>query len=367
MKYIAIAIALVILTSACTTGNVVHEETIQIGVMAPLTGEAAIYGEEMRKGIQLAYAEIPDGRINGKKVQLIWGDSKCDPKEGALVAKKLLAVDKVDLLLSTECSGPSISAAPIAEEQEKILFVAVSTSPDLATFTKTTYKAAPLDNFQGEDLATTLYNRGIRQIALLQVKNAWGEGVSKKLTESFINKGGEIILKEEFSEGEADFRSSLVKIDAASPDAVVMLATSFGYSNILRQMEELHIKLPVFSADTFKDEEIITAAGGTAEGVIFTAFPELTHEEAIRFIATFEETYGTTPGIYADYSYDGMKIIAKVIAEAGTVETESLMKALNKIEHHGATGLTQFSQPEKIVETKHFATFIVKDGAFVQI
>lgn len=350
---------IIVLLPACQGG----EDAVVVGVMAPLTGDAAIYGEEIQKGIRLAY-DLLGGTAGGRNIKIIWEDDKCSPQDGAIAANKLINVDDVDVILAASCSPPVLSAAPLAEESETIMVVPVATSPDLASFTSYVYKTAPLDTFQGADIARIVSEEGHGSVALLRAETAWASGVARVFEQEFE---GEVAVEETFEQGQGDFRSSLLKVRGQNPDAIVILAYAFEYSGILRQMEELGMDVPVFAGDTFKDVQIIEAAGGAAEGVSFVAFPEFTALEAIQFRQAFQEKYGGPPGLYADYAYDGFMVVAQAVASAESSDPEDIAASLDGLRYVGATGVTQFDPMDKTVRSKRFASYVVVGGEFVAL
>ena len=104
----------------------------KVGVILPLTGDAASYGEVMRNIYQLAIKEVNDaGGVNGNKIELIIEDGKCDGTGGASAAQKLVNVDKVKVILGGFCSSESLAAVPIVESAKVALFSSGSSNPGL--------------------------------------------------------------------------------------------------------------------------------------------------------------------------------------------------------------------------------------------
>src|SRR4051795_1566954 len=97
-KMIAIAIALILLLSACDTGpqaprpTPVFDGTIKVGVAAPYTGDTADGGIQIWQGAQLAADQVnASGGILGKKVEIVPADDAADPKRAITVAKTLVS------------------------------------------------------------------------------------------------------------------------------------------------------------------------------------------------------------------------------------------------------------------------------------
>src|SRR3989344_8626278 len=89
----------------------------KIGVMLPLTGDGAAYGLPIRKSLQIAVDEInANGGVNGKKLEPVYQDSKCNPKDGNAAAQTLINIDKVKVIIGGICSGETLGAASLAND-----------------------------------------------------------------------------------------------------------------------------------------------------------------------------------------------------------------------------------------------------------
>ena len=104
---------------------------IKIGVVGPITGQYAAFGEQMVKGANMAVDEInAAGGVDGKKLELITGDDACDPKQATAVANKMVS-DKVVFVAGHFCSGSSIPASDIYKEGKILQITPASTNPKL--------------------------------------------------------------------------------------------------------------------------------------------------------------------------------------------------------------------------------------------
>ena len=89
---------------------------IKIGSAGPMTGSNAAFGEQLRRGAQMAVEDInAAGGVTGKKLELVIGDDACDPKQATAVANKMVS-DKVAFVAGHFCSGSSIPASDIYKE-----------------------------------------------------------------------------------------------------------------------------------------------------------------------------------------------------------------------------------------------------------
>src|SRR6266404_612420 len=152
------------------TGNQVASDSYKVGVLLPLTGDAATYGEGGRNIFQMATDEINgSGGVNGKKLELIIEDSKCNGQDASNAMQKLVSVDKVQIVLGGFCSGETLAAEPIAESNKVALFSPGSSSPKLTNIGKYFSRDYPSDASQGSVLADVAYNKNSwKKVAILQ-------------------------------------------------------------------------------------------------------------------------------------------------------------------------------------------------------
>ena len=101
--------------------------------MESATGPGETYGTVAIQAKQLAVDEInAAGGINGRMLELIVEDSKCNAQDAITAYNKLTDVDGVKIILGTSCSGAMLGAAPQAERDGVVLFSGLATNPDIA-------------------------------------------------------------------------------------------------------------------------------------------------------------------------------------------------------------------------------------------
>src|SRR3989338_508239 len=105
-------------------------EPINIGVMLPLSGEAAVMGTPGQRVLQIALKEINDaGGVNGRPLAFKTEDSGCDSDPANKAINKLISVDKVGVVIGLYCSSEVLTAAPVAEQNKVVLLSAGASSP----------------------------------------------------------------------------------------------------------------------------------------------------------------------------------------------------------------------------------------------
>ncbi len=329
---------------------------VKIGFMAPLSGDAASYGESIQKGVILAYEDM--GLDN---VEIIYEDSKCNGKDAVSVINKLISVDKVSAIVGEVCSGATLAIAPIAEKNKVVLISPASTSPKISSAGDYIFRVVPSDALQGKFGADLVYKKGYRKLAILYSNEDYGVGFEKVLRENFEKLGGKVVASEAFNTDAVDVKTQITKIKSANPDAVYIISNVPSLSvSALKELKRLGVDAAVFASEGLKSEDIIKSAGDSAEGLIISSVSAGTKD----FAEKFKKKFGEEPGPFAAQAYDAFKALAIVIKE-GAQTGEEIKNALYNLEFSGASGSISFDENGDVAG--NYDLYQVKDGKFVKL
>lgn len=359
---LALAIVLIVTQTKKEPG------VIKIGVIIPLTGSSAKYGEDIKRGYDLAVEEINEkGGITGRKIKLIYEDDEGKPEKAVAAAQKLIQKEKVIAILGALWSSPTLAVAPIAEKAKVILLSSGSSSPKITYAGDYIFRNEISDAYGAEQSAILYFNAGFKKIAIIYVNNDYGIGVRDVTIQSYKKLGGEVTTAEAFEQDEKDFRTQLLKIKRTNPDAILIVSYKEAIL-ILKQMKELGIKKQILGTPLFEDLEIIEKAGELAEGAIYTyygTFDSKSEDKKIKeFVRKFKGKYGVEPEYYAPIGYDAVKILSLSI-ERGGLKPEQIKDALYHIKNFpGLSGTTSFDQNGDV--EKPVILKIVRSGKFTR-
>lgn len=317
---------------------------VKIGVILPLTGDAAAYGEPARQVMEIAMEEInADGGINGNPIEFVVEDGKCDGTGGANAAQKLINVDKVQVILGGFCSSETLSAEPIATQAKVALFSEGSSSPKLTGISKYFARNYPSDSTQGSVLANVAFtDKGWKKVAFIQEQKDYPLGIQTAFTEAFTKLGGTVSI-EEFPETATDFRSLIAKAKAAAPDALfVDTQTAAAANRILKQLSESGWTPPLLITDTtVADPETLKNNAAILEGALAAEMGvDLTNPKFANLVATYKAKYGTDVPFqsYAQTEYDAVYLVRNAIKEVGYDGTKIANWLRNVKNWQGAAG-----------------------------
>lgn len=342
-------------------------EAIKIGCITPLSGEGATYGEATKRGIDLAVEEINNKNgINGKVVQVIYEDDQMKPQVATSAIRKLISVDKVPVIIGAFGSSVTLAIAPIAEEHKTVLFSASSTADSLKDAGDYFFRNVPPNENQGKSAAEfASLQLKVKTAAIFYMNNDYGVSLTKAFEKFFTEKGGSILVKQNYNEGDRDFRSQLSSIKAKQVDLVFYPGHYQESGLILKQAQEMGIDVPFVGGDGSYSPELIKIAGNAAEGSYYTLMA-MGYGVADNEIKTFTEAFRgknrVEPDVYSAYAYDALKIVVEAIRSGG-YDSDGIQRALYRIkDFKGVTGYTSFDKFGEV--DKPFYIYEVRNGKF---
>ena len=312
---------LAVVALACGSGDEpAEDEPFRIGVMESVTGAGETYGVMAVQAKQMAVDEInAAGGINGRMLEIIVEDEKCNAQDAITAYKKLTEVDGVKIILGTSCSGAMLGAAPLAEKDGVVIFSGLATNPDIAQAGDYIFRTALSDALVGIDTGNVLWVDGHRTLGMITENTDYAEGVRRTTEDRFVELGGSIVAQEHYASDVTDFRTQLTKIIGEEPDALHVSAQSeFTGGTIIKQVRELGWDGPIYTE--------IVAAGPTAQEIagdaitgakgIASAGLDPSNTKAMKVLADFQERYGyiVFPW-YLGSAYDDVYITAECLKQ----------------------------------------------------
>jgi len=305
--------------NASETGASSETGTVRVGVILPLTGQLAALAENMKKGMNLARDEINSaGGIQGKKLELVYRDSRLDATEGVKVMREL-AAQGIPIVIGAVASSVTIPAVTIADEEKVVLLSAASTNPSLSGASPYFFRVVPSDAIQGPYSAEVAYNRlGARRVSIIYENNDYGVGLKNAFTERFKELGGEITGVQAFESGQSDFTTIAANTISQKPELVYIPGYYKEQALAIKELRKQGYQGRIITSEAFENQESFKIGGPSINGtVMMKPAPDTQRARYKEFEKAYQKAYGTPPGSYSDYAYDAVKIAARAIQEAG--------------------------------------------------
>ena len=311
--------------------------------MESLTGSGETYGTVAIQAKTLAVEDVnAGGGIDGKALELVVEDSKCNAQDAINAYNKLTDVHGIKIILGTSCSGAMLGVAPLAERDGVILFSGLASNPDIADAGDYIFRTQISDIEVGESTGNVMWADGIRALATISEETDYAEGVRRITVRSFEANGGTVVAAERFAPDTTDFRTPLTKLLEPGPDALhISPQSEFAAGTIIKQARELGYTGPIYGETVSVGATALEIAGEAATGVkAITAAPdpenELAQELLTRFRARFE--YLTLPW-HLGSAYDTVQIAAQCLRQTGSdQDAEGFRDCLYQISWSGAIG-----------------------------
>ena len=360
------------LVAGLLTASLPAQETIKLGEFASLTGKEATYGQTAHQGTVLAIEEANTaGGVLGRKLELLTEDDQSKPGESATVVKKLIARDKVVVILGEITSGRTLEAAPIAQAAKIPLISPGATNVSVTTKGNYIFRVCFIDDFQGTVMAKfSRETLQLKRVAILSsVSSAQSVGLAKFFREGFTARGGVIAAEPKYGEGDKDFRAQLTAIKAAGVDGIYVPGYYAEAALICKQARDLGLTIPLFGVDGWESPELIAIAGAAVEGCYFSTHysPENQAPQVVAFNQRYQKRWGALPDAQAALGYDSAMLAVDAIRRAGTTDGPKLRDTLAATQDYPAvTGLITFDALRN--PTKSAVVLTIKNGrfAFVQ-
>lgn len=344
------------------------EQEVKIGIIVPLSGQLAVYGEGVRDGAILAFDKVnAAGGIDGKKIVPVVVDNKADGAETANALNKLITKDKVVAVVGPVISATANVAGPIAVRERIPLITPTATAIEVTEVGEYVSRTCFLDDFQGSVMARfAIENLQAKKAAIIfDLANDYSIGLKNVFAKTFTELGGEVVEIVSYTTGDSDFNAQLTKIKAVNPDVIYLPAYYSDDVLFLRQAKNLGITATFMGADGWDAQELIDGAKEDAEGVYFTTHYTPTDPAEIvqNFLRDYQEKYNKFPIVLAALGYDAAALLAEAIDRADSLDPKDIKDAINStVDFKGVTGMITLDENRNPVKEITIAT--VKNGRF---
>jgi branched-chain amino acid transport system substrate-binding protein len=343
-----------------------QRRSVVVGIMTPLTGDVASWGDMQRKATELALSDLKgSGELGSLDLKVIYEDDKAEPKNGVNAFQKLVDADRAPIVVGSPASTVTLAVAPMANQQQVVLLSSGSTATAVGKAGPYVFRIMPSDEVQAKNMSDWALELGYKRIAIIYVENAWGRGLIDHFVTDLEGEGGMVVASESSKPDTTDFRAQLNRVRATKPDAIYAPLYTRAAGLMIRQAREMGIDQQFLGADVYSTPELVEAGGKAVNGVLYTTFGEYKGKEYQDFAQRYKSMYGREPENYASYCYDAFRIAIHAIhkiPQGRPVDGASIRQSLLSIkDYHGVTGLTNFSGRNS-AEGKKFDRMMVVDG-----
>jgi len=342
-------------------------DPIYIGISAPLTGNYAEYGQNWKKAMDLGLGWInAAGGVNGRPIELIYTDSKSDPKESAAVAQKYVSDKRIVSTMGDFTSTACMAAQPIYDRGGLVQLSPTASHPKFAPGSAWSFGIIGTQAGEGPFMANYAVKiLGKKKIGVLYINNDWGIATKDYFVNAAKGMGAEILAIEAFFETDKDFTGVLTKLRGYKPELLYIPSMYNEMALIAKQREKLGwMDVLISGPGSLYSPKLLEIGGASVNGLYTSAvfFPKDPRPEVQKFVKGFEEKYKSAPNMFAAIAYDGINLMAEVLRKAGT-DRKAIRDELEKTKNfQGVTGKIAFTERRDVL--KDYRHLVIKNIEF---
>jgi branched-chain amino acid transport system substrate-binding protein len=299
---------LLLLCAALLQTAAAEPTPIKVGVVTPLTGPQAAWGNDTLDILRFLNAKYGQGKID-----LIVEDDKCDSKEAAAIAHKFAAVNRIKYVIGPLCSGAALAAAPILDRAGVLTIATLPGAPSFSEAGDNIFRTRPSDIGAAELLAEYI-SKTHKNVGVVAEQTDYAQGMKEQF-KKFAERNDLKVFEVDFLAGTADFRPLLLTMRQKSVESLLMIPQTEGTAALIaKQRRELKLEAPLYGSlvpgsRTFRD-----MAGEAAEGIIFAVIPSPADAgpEASELYKEYIDQYGPLRSVEYVFActynaYEGMR------------------------------------------------------------
>jgi branched-chain amino acid transport system substrate-binding protein len=329
-------------------------ENVKIGVIYPLTGNAASAGQSAKDAVNLgadivniahpelkalplgATAGLPN--LGGAKIELDEADHQGNPQVGQQQTLRLITQDHVAAMLGSYHSSVSLVATAVAERQGIPYLVADSVAQNITgRGFKWTFRTTPIAADFAKAYAafvTDLKNTGrrIEKIAVINENTDYGTSVAASILDAAKAANINVAAQIPYNANSSDVSAQVIQLKTLQPDAVIFVSYTADTILYFRTMKNLDYLPPIIIGDDagFSDPTFIPNVGDLAQGAVNRSAFDIGKPGSNSYIVNqmFKAKYGRDLDDTSARWMQGFLVLADAINRAGSAEPDKIQAAL---------------------------------------
>ena len=307
-------------------------QTIKIGVVGPTTGPVTQYGDMVREGVDTAVERInAAGGVNGKKLETVVIDDGCEPKQGPVAANRVVN-SKIGFVVGHVCSGATIAAADVYNNEGVVMVTPSATSPALTDGKnyEFIFRTIGRDDQQGPAAAKFVLEKlKPKKVAVLHDKQSYGQGIATAVKNDLEKGGIPVAIFEGINAGDSDYSAVITKLKSGGVDFVYYGGYHPEMGLLLRQAAEQGVKAKWMGPEGTGNPDINAIAGDAVEGMLLTLPADFSQSAAnAEIVKAFQAKKRNAAGAFQMTAYTATLAIADGIKGAGSEDPAKVAKFL---------------------------------------
>lgn len=334
LKTAATSSAVLAVGPALLNSKAFAADDILVGGIHDLSGGLDLYGKPMADALILAAEEINEGGgLLGRQIKLITQDPQSNMQQYTQIAQKMALGDKVAVVQGGMTSSSREVIRPVLHKAGTLYFYNTQYEGgvcDRNTFCTGATPAQNLASAVPEAIA-----RFGKTIYVVAADYNYGQIISEWVKKYAKEHGGEVVAVEFFPLDVSEFGPTIQKIQAAAPSMVFSALVGGAHVSFYRQWAGagLNKKIPLVSS-TFshgQEQKVLSAEEGNGIVTFASYFETIDSPANKAFLARWHKRFGDDYPVvteFASNTYQGMRLWAKAVTQAGTTDRMKVIEAL---------------------------------------
>ncbi len=334
------------------------QQTIKIGITTAMQLQV---GRDTQEAARIAIDEInAKGGVLGRKLSFVVADETENPETGINAIKKLTADEKVDVIVGGYTSGVTLAQLPHISSAKTIYMGVGAASPAITAKVKQDYdnykyvfRVGPINSaHQANGLVEWISGHligelNLKKIAIIGENAKWVQDLVPILRKGAVGVGADVRLVEFFDTSTSDFSPLLSKVKSSGAEFLVVILSHASSDVFAKQWYDARFPIPYGGIDVKSmDGDFFERVGGKSIAEIATNFAvraPLT-AKTVPFFDEFKKRTNRVPVYTAFGTYDAIHAYAQAVARAGNVNTDAVIKELEKTSLVGISGQVEFDE-----------------------
>jgi branched-chain amino acid transport system substrate-binding protein len=342
-------------------------QPIRIGAVLPLSGDWSLYGEPIRRGIELAHEQVQaeyENETYPQPVELVIEDSASNPLTAASALEGLLRND-VFAVIGGVTSAEALAMTEGLDKAERVLLSPSASSPSLSGTSRYFFRIFPSDFREGTKIGSfAALKLDLDNAVVLAVNNPFARGISSVFQDEFVRYDGEVLGEIVYPDDAESYGRYVDDALEQNPQSVFIADFAEETRAIIESLRGKGFEGVILTTSAYAQPEIISATGAPAEGVVLaqTLFDPMSEDENVAaFAKAYSEKYGELPGLFAAHGYDAFKVITEAARDNRL--PSDMWQDLRSLDYPGVTGQIQFDEKGDV--GKFPRVYQIRDGVLL--
>ena len=328
-----LAVGVALPGAAALTKGPAAGKTVKVGVIADVTGSAAVYGTMQKNAYDLATEDIKTGIIDAGGANLSFDvqDAASDGAQVVNLMQKFTTDGSTPLVMGPTLSGEAFKAFPLAKAANFPVMGTSTTAEGVTDIGPTVFRDSLAESQAiPPTVAKVQAKWHAKTLAIIYGDdNAFTKTDGDLFKKEFEKNGATVVDTETFHIGDKDFGASLTKIASKKPDAIAIGGLFPEATQIIAQAGKLGIKAHMLGGNGLNSTQMYAVAGPASEGVVVGAAWFIGGKENgnLEFVKRFKTKYGNDPDQFAAQAYAGAQVVA-ALAKTGATTKEEILAGL---------------------------------------